>query len=447
MVGASLKIAYVPCDLSTYYAAEYEVVNRSVKDLEDLSDRVDFELRVITQPVRSADDAQPVIRELNADGVDFVLLQYASFAMGDIAKAFASSSLRLGLWATEEPTKYGPILLNNFVAMNMGASIITRFMKNLPIKFKWFFGTSDNGWLAKRLDVTVKALKATKGLADCTIGLFGGVAPTFYNFVFDERKVESQLGTRVFTHELAELIEKTREVAEGEIAAVVSDLTNFVGGRVGVSAKDMDTSARVYVALRNFADNNGYDGLAVSDWPQFQSSLEIHPGMAFSWLSHHDGIPVSAEGDVLGAMSMILLGLMSDEPALLLDMSDVDFDEQAVLMWHAGGSPLSLANRDEVSWENHSTLGRKVPDGKVMGAVANFKFRPGPVTVTRVARDAEQLFIMEADIVEGRYPGFDGSRGWVKNFVINHEPATLADLVEHGHGRGHGASLYPCSRP
>ena len=167
----------------------------------------------------------------------------------------------------------------------------------------------------------------------------------------------------------------------------------------------------------------------MSDLPEFQRVLGIHPGMAFSWLDEADHIPVASEGDILGAASMLMLRRVSGKGALLLDFTDLDAEMEAILAWHCGGSPLDLADSDGVTWKNHSTLGRKNPNAKPAGAVADFKFAAGPVTITRVRNDCAQLLVASGEAIAGRSKGFEGSRGWVGKLHINHQPVRLADFV------------------
>ena len=421
------KIAYVGAHLESYLARESGVFSESAAGLQRLADSLGFEL-VVSAPIVTADEAAATATALQAQGVDLVLLQSSSFAMGDVVAPFAQSPMLLGLWAPSEPTHAGPPLLGNYVSMNLNAGIMTRYLR--PRRpFKWFFGNTDHAWFAPRLAVTVQALRATKTMASARVGVIGGLAPTFFNLLCDERRVHERIGTRFHEHEMAELLDCQSLASDAEVAAVVAAMHRHAGGRVEVSTRDMEVSARLYIGMRQMAQKQGYSALAVSDWPRLQDTLQIHPGLAFSWLNEVDGIPVAAEGDRLGATSMLLLDAVSGTRSSLLDMIDIDLPCDAALMWHMGGSPLALAGPGGVSIKNHPTLGRKAPGGVRAGAIADFIFAPGPCTITRIAGDAQALVIVEGDIVAGPSAGFEGSRGWVTNFRINQRAASVADMI------------------
>ena len=447
MASTELTIGYVGSHLPSYYAQEHDVFARSVAGLERAAREMGFTLHVVAEPVVSAADARRARHDMDAAGVDFVLLQNSSFSMGDVVREFAQGSARLGLWGFEEPTREGPILLNTFVSLNINASIVTRFLRGRQVPFKWFWGDVDHPWMWQRLDVTVRALRALKRLARARIGWVGDLAPTFFNLAFDERTLEARFGTRIQSHQLSELVERAQRVSAGDAKAAADAFLRSARASE-VAPSQLQTGGALYAAMRQFAIDYDYDALAVSCWPQFQTDLGIAPCVAYSWLNEHDDLPVSCEGDAVGAMSMLMMNEINRDQSMLLDMNEVDASVGAVMMWHCGVGPARFANADGVTWKNHSTLGRK-SGAPPAGVVADFVFEPQSVTITRIADDGRQLLIMEADIVEGPSKGFDGSRGWLANFRIDHESVSVADAVntvmseglEHHFvvGRGHHA--------
>lgn len=449
MAQTRLKIAYVGAHLPSYMAHEYDVFGRSVAVLQQLAVEMDFDLHVVSQPVVTAEEARAASREVDAAGVDLVLLQNSSFTMGNVVTELARGKARLGLWGMEEPTHQGPIQLNTLVSLNLNAGILTRYLQAHQIPFKWFWGGPDHPWLLPRLRVTVQALRALKRLAQARIGWVGGLAPTFYNLTFDERALEGRLGCRVHAHELGELVERSRKVSAPATREAAQILSGMARG-VEVAPEHFERGSALYVAMREFAADYGYDALAVSCWSGFQEHLGIAPCMAYSWLNENDGLAVACEGDVVGALTMLMLNEINRDQSTMLDINDVDLESQSVLMWHCGVSPARFADQDGVTWKNHSTLGRKDPQAQPAGVVADLKFAPSPATITRLSDDASQLLIAQARIVEGPNRGFEGSRGWLTDFELNHQPASVADLVntvmvegiEHHFvvGRGHHAA-------
>lgn len=424
-----ITVGYIGAHLKTYYAEEYNLFEESIRGLNDLG--VEFGFRVVTTstPVVSAEDAARELEKLMAEGIDLLMVHHATFVMGDVIKEIARCGIPLGLWTHPEPTTEGGILLNGFVSLDMSASIIHRYLQDDSIRYKWFYGDTNHPWLRDRLAVTVSAIRARKSLRLGSVGLIGGIAPTFFNFTFDERRISDSIGLQVFRHELKEILDRVEGIDATRVRAISESIYARTENRVTVSDRDLAMTSSVYAALEDFSNEHRYIGLAISDWPVFQQELDIHPGFAFSWLEDQQKIPVASEGDVLGAATMILMNSISLQETYLLDMAAIDTDKNAMLMWHCGGSPLSLADDGGVQCINHSMLGRKVPNGRVTGAVADLVFRTGPVTVSRLSDDGNVLFSMEANVISTESRGYDGCRGWVGEFSVDEEGISLGDVV------------------
>ena len=195
------------------------------------------------------------------------------------------------------------------------------------------------------------------------------------------------------------------------------------------------------------AAKNGFDALAVSDWPALQENPGMHPGAAFTWLEEADNLPVASEGDVLGRRHPARRA-GPDGPGRLPAGHDL---------------PATGARPDiDVAWRRRPALhgaaetvldqpshdrprhGRRA---RCFGAIADFEFAIGPATIVRIAKDGAAQFSVEADVVPGDEPGFDGCRGWLGNFVDRTGPASAADIVTTVHGARHRASFRAGARP
>jgi len=425
----SITIGYIGAHLKTYYAEEYNLFQESIRGLEELGKILGFRLVAADKPVVSAKDTVRQLENLQAENLDFLMVHHATFVMGDVIKEIAAKGIPLGLWTHPEPETEGGILFNGFVSLDMSASIIRRYLRDDSTGYKWFYGDTNHPWLKERLAVTVSAIRAKKALSQGSVGLIGGIAPTFFNFSFDERTIKKSLGLSVGHHELKEIFDRVEGVDQARIEKIGKEIVAKTENRVEVSDRDLAVTSAIYAALYDFSSENGYTSLAVSDWPVFQQELDIHPGFAFSWLEEQKNIPVASEGDVLGAATMLLMNSVSQNDSYLLDMAAIDVESNAMLMWHCGGSPLSLADERGVKCINHSMLGRKVPSSRVTGAVSDLVFKKGPVTVCRLSDDGQVMFSAGASVIAGKSNGYDGCRGWVSGFHVNGSEISLGDMV------------------
>jgi L-fucose isomerase-like protein len=433
-----LRLGYAGVAISSYFAEEHHQYQRAINGLEALSKEWGFELVPIRHGLLDGEMAERAASELAAQKVDFLLLQNAACSMGEQLIPLSKAAPRLGLWATPDPEQEGEIRIHSVVSMSQYASILKRYLRHHEVPFKWFYGHVEEPAFQHRLGITVRALTAIKNLGAAKIGWIGGLSPGFHDLVFDERKIEARLGgTRVFAHELAEVIALAKSLQEKEVMALVGDI-KAAASEVRVSDEALGKGGRVYLALKELAQRNGYSALAVECWPKFQAMYDLAPCMAYSWLGSEDGMAVACEGDVLGALSMLLLNLLTGKEgsSTLLDMTALDPEAGMMLMWHCGVSPRHFANAEGIKWVDHTTLGRNADDGPY-GVSADLVFGAQETTVTYIGDSGGTLLVLHSQVVERQVKGFDGTRGWFTQFELNQEPIDLWDLINTLTVRGH----------
>jgi L-fucose isomerase-like protein len=392
-----------------------------------------------------ATDAASVARELRHEDLDLLLIQAAACCMADALLPFADTGIPLGIWATPEPGDSGDMQLNSFVTASIFTSTLRRYYSE-PQPFKWFYGHVEEPSFRRRLEVTVRALKGRKALALSRVAWIGGLAPGFENLRFDQRDIHHRLGgARVIPRELRAVVDLARQVSDGEAQRVAREMVDAARA-VNVPAEFVERNARLYLALREMCAADGANAVALQDWPDMQDVYEISPLLALCWLAERDGIPSAHEGDVLGALTMRMLGGIAGRPTTIMDIAVVDTDREVGLLWHCGGSPHSLADGDGVTYEYHSTLGRKQTVGP-WGAVVNQTLAPGACTIAYLSDDVEALWSIAAEVFpDPERPGFDGDRGWIRGFRHDNADVPARDLLEtlmttgqeHHHGFVHG---------
>lgn len=433
-----LRVGYAGVAIASYFADEHNQYQRAINGLEALAQKWGFELAPIRGGLLNGEQAEAAARELKDKKIDFLLLENAACSMGEQLLPLSRAAPRLGLWATPDPKLEGDIQIHSVVSMSQYASILKRHLRHHDIPFKWFYGHVEEERFQKRLGITLRALTAIKNMARAKVGWIGGLSPGFYDLIFDERKLEARLGARVVAHELGEVVALAKTYDESRAMALAGEM-KAAASEVRVADAAMLKGGRVYLALKEIAERNGYAALAVECWPKFQALYGVAPCLAYSWLGSEDGMAVACEGDVLGALSMLMLNYLSGKKgsSTLLDMTALDPDAGTMLMWHCGVSPRHFANKDGLKWVNHTTLGRKTPAGPNFGVAGDQVFAAQDTTVTYLGDNAETLLVLRSQVVERDVKGFDGTRGWFTQFELNQEPIDLWDLVNTLTVRGH----------
>ena len=438
MAKHRLRVGYIGTSIASYFAGEYNQRPRAIAGLEKLADELDFDLIPVHEEVMTEAGSTRAAAFLREQQVDFLLLQAAACSMGEQLLPLVKAAPRLGLWATPDPEQEGEIKIHSVVTMSHFASILKRYLKHENIPFKWFYGHVETAAFRQRFAITVRALTAVKNIERARIGWIGNLSPGFNDMIFDERLLRSRLGIAVLPHELGELVQRAKGYDSQPVQATVRQIKAAASAITVSEDSAFDRVTRLYLAMRDMTRELDYDALAVQCWPNIQSYYRVAPCMAYSWLGSEDGIAVSCEGDVLGAASMYLLNLLTGRKgsATLLDMTALDPETQAMLMWHCGVSPRHFANDDGIKWVDHVTLGRKGADGPY-GVAGDQVFAAQETTVSYIGDDGSSLLVIRADIIEHAKKGFDGTRGWFAEFELNKKPIPLMDLINTLTVRGH----------
>ena len=438
MAKHKLRVGYIGTSISSYFAGEYNQRPRAISGLEGLAAELDFELIAVAEEVMTEEASVRAADSLRESQIDFLLLQTAACSMGEQLLPLVRAAPRLGLWATPDPEQEGEIKIHSIVSMSHFASILKRYLTHEDIPFKWFYGHVETAEFRERFAVTVRALTAVKNIERARIGWIGNLSPGFHDMIFDERLLRSRMGITVLPHELGELVQRAKAYDAQPVQATVNEIKSAASAITVSEDSAFDRVTRLYLALRDLADEFDYDALAMQCWSNIQYYYQVAPCMAYSWLGSEDGMAVSCEGDVLGAASMYLLNVLTgrEGSSTLLDMTALDPQTNAMLMWHCGVSPRHFANDDGIKWVDHVTLGRKADDGPY-GVAGDQVFAPQPTTVSYIGDDGGSLLVIRADIIEHAKKGFDGTRGWFAEFELNKKAISLMDLINTLTVRGH----------
>jgi len=111
-------------------------------------------------------------------------------------------------------------------------------------------------------------------------------------------------------------------------------------------------------------------------WPEFAATYGIAPCGAMSMVQAQGKI-IACEGDVEGAVSMLMHRAIGAETPFLADLSQINFDTDEALLWHCGVAPCNLWDKkSEISLDSYHAGGR--------GVTADFVLKEGAVSLLRL---------------------------------------------------------------
>ena len=417
-----LRVGFVPVIRPVFKGDAPGAARESLRALEELGTRHGLEIHTASvgseavhqatggrmPPFAVADvaDAERAASELAAAELDFLLVQHTSFATGELLAPLLRAHRRVGLWALPESAggrgARGPLPLNALCGLNMTLSLLGAPEVGRETFTPWFYGAADDPWFLERFLPAMAALRGLRALDRARILHIGGTAPGFFRL----RELPDALpGVHVETRPLAELFEAVREVPENEATARAADWRRE---RHDVSDEQLVRGARIELALARLAEDAAADALAVRCWPELPDACGA---MACAAMGNASGgsVPAACEGDVMGALSMLVLQATTSDAAILMDISDLDRDDDTLLVWHCGNAPLRWAADDHPArLTTHFNR-----DG--VGVVRDMFLRPGPVTGFRLLVGGRRTWVVSGDVGRPDKDAFDGVRGWVGN--------------------------------
>jgi len=276
-----------------------------------------------------------------------------------------------------------------------GAQQLTCYLRQLGKPFRSVFGGIEDKAAFDRAFTFLRAASLKAFLRRARIGLAGMRVYGMTEVSVNEIAMKKAIGPRVVGLDLPRLLTRAAEV-DGSEAARVWEQAKGAASRVEAREEEGITAARMLLALRETAREEGLSAIAFGCYPDLMGRACL----AASRLAD-EGVPVACEGDVNGAVGMLMLSLLTGQPTHNTDWLE-PLPDGTVVFTHCGSGSYLLAERPEDIVLAPVRLA-------FQGVCSLFPARPGPVTlVNLVPRGAGyQMAVMEGEALptEMVFPG------------------------------------------
>ena len=239
--------------------AQYE---RNQASLKDLSKEYDFDLCIYKELIDNIEKASNVRKEIDSKGIDFVLIFHPTYISGDIIFELMRAKVFLGLWASREPEKSGPLPLASLVCLNQNTSIASHYFKNNKKKFKWFLGNTQDKYFKPRFEVTMKVLKVLKELRNSRIAQLGRIAEGFRNMYYDEREIYNILGIDVVREiEIEDVLDEEEKVDKKAVEIEFEKVFKSFK-KISISEDKILESIKMFLATKKICEEKNFKAVA-----------------------------------------------------------------------------------------------------------------------------------------------------------------------------------------
>jgi len=217
-----------------------------------------------------------------------------------------------------------------------------------------------------------KTASVRQKLRRAKIGYLGHRVEGMTETTASELALKKVFGVRVVGIDMDVFLKKVEEVPPESVQDAWEELKRSVGK---VSCKDDAGiyALRVYEAFRDIITQRNLDAVAAGCYPNLMGRVCL----AASLLAD-EGIPLACEGDVNGALGMLILTALSGKPTHNTDFLDPIPSANTIVFSHCGSGSFSLADGGKKSVE--------LAPVRLMdeGVCCLFTPAPGPTTLINI---------------------------------------------------------------
>lgn len=333
---------------------------------------------------------QAVARDFRQAGVSLVIQVYGAFSGDDLCTTLAETvEAPVILWAPYEPPfDGGRLMANALVSVTMNAASMHR----LGQPYHVVYGGYEDARAAGKIKALVNAYRVVEAMKGMLIGLLGYRPTGFYNSAFNEGLIRRTFGIRLEETDLKVVFDRMAQLDEVAVKADM-DAVSAHWETSGLPEGHLENHARLHLALKEIMAQQGYAFGCLKCWPEM-GALHTTPCAVIGRLMD-EGVPVSCEGDLDAALTMVVQNLLTDLPCFITDMINIDEDANTFTFWHCGNAAPSLYHdKHPMTITNHPLAGQ--------GTAFWGTLKEGPVTVARFCDigGSYKLFLVKGEAVD-----------------------------------------------
>ncbi len=375
-----------------------------------------FKLFTSKEPIQSKEAIYTWLKEMQAPGIDGLIIYQASFISGDLAATLArwlnQNKIPVLSWSHDEVT--GGRLSNNRLC---GQNFLLNIFNSCGVKYSWLFESPEDEEFAGNILKFAKSVYVKASINQKSVGMMGGFrVPGFYDCELNELSLLNRFGIKVDRLDFDTIWQHGKKFSSNSIQEIKTELLSHPLCKFNnVNDEQIEKSIRLSLAMADYARLHDYLGIGLKNWPELFDTYGI-AGDGAGALVQDVGIPVADESDMGALLTMVIMNQISFEKAIptLVDLSLINKTDNRIGFWHCGGAPTKLIH-PETGYEvrNHSILENFDVDSS-MGMLLEFLHKQGKVTIAKYQYpEAAKVLTWEGNILPSEM-AFRGSYAEVK---------------------------------
>lgn len=230
-----------------------------------------------------------------------------------------------------------------------------------------------------------KVCKLVKGIKTARLAQIG-TRPAAFQTVRYSEKLLQEAGVTVIPVDLSEIIARAKSIKDSrQVKDTVSEIKAYGTIPDYIKEENIIKSAKLYLAVEGFISENKCVAGAIQCWTSIQENYGCAACLPMSMLGGK-GLPMACETDIMGALSMYALKLVSDSPSGYLDWNNNYLDDKnKCINTHCSSYPKGFIAADlEIS--NLDILGSSIGFDKCFG-VCKANIAPGHMSFAKISTD------------------------------------------------------------
>ncbi len=439
------------------YWEQFEGLLKDLKEKQKLFvDKLDgFEVQVTDfGMVDDAESAYSLIPKLKAANLDLIfcdMLTYATSAtFGAIIRNIEVPLVMISLQPMksldyERATTYMQLSNDDFCSVPEFAGVAVRMGKEVP---DVIIGTlTDDPEADAEIEKYCQIAKVFHDLKYARIGHFGHPIEAMLDMHSDPTMFTAAFGCHIVQTEAEDILKHYQSIEAPEIQKKEKEILGFFDTPNPVSDpitskltdEDLQTAARVAIALNRFVDEKNLDGLAYYYESSEGSELRkvVTNLIVGNSLLTAAGFPMCGESDLKTAIAMLIMDRL-DIGGSFAELHPIDFENEFVLVGHDGPNHINIADGKPILRSLTKYHGK--PGS---GASVEFKIKEGPITMLSITTTYQGKFkflIAEGQSVQGPIPatGNTNTRGHFKPDIKTFLKRWVAEGPTHHFALGIG---------
>jgi len=405
-----------------------------------------------------AETAFQVVPKIKAANIDLLFIDMLTYATSSsIAKVFNEIKVPMVMVALqpsngldyERASTHEELFNDDICAVPEFMNVAIRFGQPVPDLVVGRLHDDEN--TTEEIKEYCQVAKVLHSIKNARIAQMGHVLETMFDMHTDSTLFAATFGCHIVQTEPDDVMVHYKNADTGEIEVYKESIDEFFDfpdpGSDPITEKlnpeDLETAARVGVALKHFIEEKNLDGLAYyyEGEPGSEMRKMVTNFIVGNSLLTAAGFPMCGEMDLKTCIAMMIMDRL-EMGGSFAEFHPIDFNEGFVLVGHDGPHHINISQGKPVLRSLKKYHGKPGH-----GASVEFKIKEGPITMLAVAQKADASFkfiVAEGESRSGPIPptGNTNTRGFfkpdVKTFLKRwfHEGPTHHFALGIGHRAG-----------